>query len=184
MRLLIFTLLASAYIAGCSNPRVPPSPPTANPARVQYSTTMMVGIWQKGGHGFAAGWDDNFRFFSSGRFIFNFSQMDPAKRELRFLGLWQVLADTMDLVIEQREILFGGHFDSASAAAEVGSNYIGAERRMVVLSPPMIRHVRLNGVFVDSIESSQHRGSYDKVYTVTLDSVLYSKMRDDPNDYQ
>ena len=150
-----------------------PEIPTFAP---RVSDSSLVGIWQKRTWGAAAGWDDNFRFYSDSSFRFSYNQMDCSKRDLGYSGKWSVTPVALILTISKRYILRGGHFEPSTGSCATYSELVDAVEDSLVLPHPSALRIPIKGLRVDSTTPVYR-------YEFAFKKDQYFKVTDYPEDY-
>lgn len=73
------------------------------------SQKNLVGIWQADNNKESAAWDDVYRFFEDGKFIYNPSQYDGLKRILVITGKYRIVENSLHLKIDSTTEIVGGY---------------------------------------------------------------------------
>jgi hypothetical protein len=155
----------------------------SNPSDTQLKHEL-TGIWQDVEFN-ASGWSNTWQFFDDGRFIFNYSQMDCAKRERSYSGHWKAVGPVLQLSIERRKVLVGGRFEEALGSCGSDLELVDAEERIVNEPAPMKRILSLGQI--ETVISVYDDGTFktapqQKLRTV-IDGKRYWKFEDDPTKY-
>ncbi len=137
----------------------------------------LIGVWQDTNI-MAAGWSDAFQFFPDGRFVFNHSQMDCTKREIRYAGNWKVNKGILILLVTEREKVEGGNIVDDVIC---GSTIEGGHDVQLTVNPPDTYHYALNDLRLD--RSVDRFGQPYQFLTIRINGIQYWKFRDDPNKY-
>jgi|SRR5215510_474556 len=171
IRVFLFIIL----IGGCR---------PSNPSDTQLKRELS-GIWQDVEVN-ASAWSNTWQFFGDGRFIFNHSQMDCAKRELSYSGHWKAMGPAIQLSIEQRKVLVGGKFEKALGSCASDLELVDAEER-VVDEPVSNNHiVSLGPVEIVRVAYFNYRTgkteAQQKLRTI-IEGKQYWKFEDDPTKY-
>ncbi|MGC3946373.1 MAG: hypothetical protein QM762_17945 [Chryseolinea sp.] len=82
---------------------------TVNCSAQTSESKSIVGVWQADSHLESSAWPDTYQFFADGRFVFNFSQYDGAKRILRILGTYTFKERKIKLFVATTVEAVGGH---------------------------------------------------------------------------
>ena len=112
---------------------------TINAAQAQDSNstkfadnTSIVGVWQNQPT-MGSGWSNTYLFFPDGTFKFYFSQMDCAKRDVSYSGLWNVKGDALRLTKKEKVSVVGGELKKSDGSCASDFMIVGGvEKRMKV----------------------------------------------------
>lgn len=90
------------------------------------SKENLVGVWQDSG-GVAAGYTNHYVFYPSGKYSFNYNQMNCAKQLSSESGLWEFNNKThiLTLMIKQQTILRGGKLVDSSGSCGTEKDWEG-----------------------------------------------------------
>jgi hypothetical protein len=86
-----------------------------------------VGIWQAS-PSMAAGWNQTYRFFANGRFVYHASQMDCATRDIERRGNWHWQSGKIALKMTHQVWLQGGKFQPSTGSCGTAQELVGARR--------------------------------------------------------
>ena len=134
----------------------------------------LIGIWQDAPV-IASGWGDVYRFFESGKFIFNANQMECDKRLLEYSGLWKITENVLTLEIKSRTVLKGGKEIEATGSCGSDVEIEGGKKVKETLKQSKVIKLKLSRIKFD--EEFKHS-------VIRLNGIRYWKHRDDPEDYQ
>lgn len=77
----------------------------------------MVGIWQAS-ENVAAGMNDLYRFYSNGKFVFEYNQMVWSKRNISYSGKWKIKNRKLILMITDETVVVGGKIIKSEMSAD------------------------------------------------------------------
>ena len=142
-----------------------------------YISKSIVGVWQDTNY-MAAGWSDAFQFFSDGRFVFNHTQMDCTKREIRYAGNWKVSKGILILSIMERDTVEGGEIVDDVIC---GSTIEGGHDVHLPVNPPETVQYALGDLRPD--KGVNRFGHSYQFLTININGTQYWRFRDDPKEY-
>jgi hypothetical protein len=145
----------------------------------------LPGIWQDVEEN-ASAWSNTYQFFGDGHFVFNYSQMDCAKRELSYSGHWKAIESTLQLSIEQRTVLVGGTFEKALGSCASDLELVDGEKKFVDDPAPSNHVLSLAPIEVVTIAQFNYRTGKKEAQQrlrTFIDGKQYWKFEDDPTKY-
>jgi hypothetical protein len=142
--------------------------------KAQSSSDSLVGVWQDE-RVVASGWSNTFLFFNDGSFKFFCNQMDCSKRVVSYFGKWKVNEDELDLTIEQRTVIEGGHLELSDGSCASDSMIIGGIEKVIKLKSPEEIIYSVSEIYADN----QDDISRIKIY---IDAMPYWKFSDNPQE--
>jgi hypothetical protein len=83
---------------------------------------QFVGVWQDAPH-VASGMSDLYRFYKTGRFVFEYNTMNWSKRTISYSGKWKIVKGKLILSIEERTDVVGGKKVKVDEASGSGDEY-------------------------------------------------------------
>lgn len=143
-------------------------------SKAQSSPDSLVGVWQDA-RIVASGWTNTFLFFNDGSFKYFYNQMDCSKRVVSYSGKWNVIEDELDLTIENKTVIEGGHLELSDGSCATDSMIVGGAEKVVTLETPEEVIYSVSEVYADN----QDDISRIKIY---IDAMPYWKFSDNPGD--
>ena len=134
----------------------------------------LIGIWQDAPV-IGSGWSNVYRFYDSGKFIFNPNQMECDKRELERTGMWRIDGNSLILEIRTRTVLKGGKRVEATGSCGSDGEIEGGREFVEKLKKPKIIKMKIGNLYFD--REFKHS-------VIMLNGKRYWKHRDDPDDYR
>jgi hypothetical protein len=104
-------------------------------SNAQSSPDSLIGVWQDE-RIVASGWSNTFLFFNDGNYKYFYNQMDCSKRIVSFSGKWKVNEDELDLTIEQKKVIEGGHLVPSNGSCGTDSMLVDGVEKIVKLELP------------------------------------------------
>ncbi len=132
----------------------------------------LLGVWQDNS-AVGSGMADNFQVFASGKYVFNFNQMDATKRVISHSGKWKVSNGKLILKMKRVELWIGGKWVKASGSTATEYEIEGGKIIKKKISPKEILELSLDKF----VEEELHQ-------TTRIDGVKYWKLSDDPTAYE
>lgn len=142
--------------------------------KAQSSSDSLAGVWQDE-RIVASGWSNTFLFFKNGRFKFFYNQMDCSKRAVSYSGKWKVNEDELDLTVEQRTVIKGGHLEHSDGSCASDSMIVDGVEKIIKLDVPEEIVYSVSEIYTDT----QDDISRVKIY---IDAMPYWKFSDNPQD--
>jgi hypothetical protein len=134
----------------------------------------LVGVWQDA-RVVASGWSNTFLFFNDGSFKYFYNQMDCSKRIVSYSGKWKVNEDELDLTVEQKTVIEGGHLELSNGSCGSDSMLVdGVEKKMKLEVPEEIIY-SVSELYADT----QDDIARVKVY---IDAMPYWRFSDNPKE--
>jgi len=142
--------------------------------KAQSSNDSLIGVWQDD-RIVASGWSNTFLFFKDGTFKFFFNQMDCAKRTVSYSGMWKVNEDELNLTIEQKTIIEGGHLEPSDGSCGTDSMIVDGVEKAVNLETPEEVIYSVSEIYTENQDDIQRI----KIY---IDAMPYWKFSDNPQE--
>lgn len=190
MKAFFISALALGVLFSCSpegkKPSTPPVPqdktPQAAPS-AQASNSLerplevknLVGIWQADNPIMAAGWSDNYQFFSDGTYRFNFTQMGEANRTPTLFGQFSLSGNTLTLRQTGEVRIEGGEIEQGSP----GESIINGQIKQVTLPEPVVTQHTLKGITLKTLGKKVEI----QKWTLIMDEREFYLMKTDPAKY-
>lgn len=134
---------------------------------------QFVGVWQDASTK-GAGWSNAYQFFADGKFKFNASQMDCAKREVSRAGRWRVGGRELILQVEERTVIKGGELVDAIGSCASDKELINGTPETEKVTTSANTSLPLNAIQEDA---ENHR------LTLRMGDAQFWKYDDDPTRY-
>lgn len=131
----------------------------------------MVGIWQIS-ENVAAGMNDLFRFYSDGRFSFEYNQMVWSKRNISYSGKWKIKNRKLILTTTSETVVVGGKRVKSDMSADGYEIQGGRELR---------RKLKPNKIEIKNLGNLQ-QGELTKF--ITIGTTKYWRLSKNPKDYK
>jgi hypothetical protein len=132
----------------------------------------IVGIWQNN-PSMAAGWNDTYRFFADGKFIFSYNQMLCDKRTQSYSGTWELTSGDLILNATTQTIVEGGELVPATGSCASDYEIEGGE----VKETPFTQTFTYSKLTVTPDKENR------ELPTMILDQKNFWKLKDDPEQY-
>lgn len=140
----------------------------------QGSPDSLIGVWQDE-RIVAAGWSNTFLFFKDGGFKFFYNQMDCSKRVVSYSGKWFVDEDALNLTVEQKNVIEGGHLVSSDGSCASDSMIVDGVEQTVKLKSPEEIVYSVSEIYTENMDDI----SRIKIY---IDAMPYWKFSDNPKE--
>ena len=134
--------------------------------------TRIIGIWQERGNLPTEDWLNTYRFFQDGKFVFTFNRMAENRRLYSIQGTYELQSDSVHLTVLSFDEFVGGEL--VRGAWEIGEWLMKSqETRQQMIKKPLKTTVLIE-------ECTEYKSSEP---CVLFDTVLYVKIKDDPNEF-
>lgn len=123
-----------------------------------------------------SGYAEVYQFFDDGTFIFNYNQMDCAKRTISFSGTWNEGKGQIILTKTERTDWEGGTLVESMGSCGTPMELIDATLKTTKISPAEAVTLKI---------SEMREGDEDDIYqtVMEIDGETYWKQSDNPEDY-
>jgi hypothetical protein len=142
--------------------------------KAQSSSDSLIGVWQDE-RIVASGWSNTFLLFNDCGFKFFYNQMDCSKRVVSYSGKWIVTEDALNLTVEQKIVIEGGHLEPSDGSCASDSMIVDGVEKVVNLRTPEEVIYSVSEIYTDN----QDDISRIKIY---IDAMPYWKFSDNPQE--
>ena len=132
----------------------------------------VVGIWQFNNKNIAAGWLDNYQFFSNGKFLFNTNQNDSTKRIISIGGTYKIKDSLLTLQSTFSKEIQGGYLVRSNTAGGSGWEIKGG--KVIVIK---YKYKKISSLKIEKCLNKED------IPCILIDKRIHFKLDDDPSNY-
>jgi hypothetical protein len=133
---------------------------------------QMIGVWQAS-QAMGSGWNESIQFFEGGTFKMHTSQIDCQSRERGRSGTWQANRRRLQLAVQQRFVIVGGHLVKSNGSCGSDKMLEGGRLTTRKVTPPQRQTLALVAAKPDET----------KRMTLRINGKQFWKFSSNPNDY-
>lgn len=128
----------------------------------------LVGFWHASPHP-AAAYNDHFKLFADGTFVFVYDQYDGESRNIDFSGRWEILdGNLLSLIIEKKTKYVGGLYTKDITSETTDHVLVGGKSEEYLLDEPQ--------TIIYPLEEYKREEEYEYPITIKIGGIKYWKL--------
>lgn len=135
--------------------------------------TSIVGVWQNMPT-MEKGWSNTYLFFPDGTFKFFYSQMDCAKRDVSYSGLWNIKGDALRLTRMEKVSVVGGELQKSDGSCASDFMIVGGVEKKQRVKKNKREVCSVSDVYKDEGENPK-----DIIY---IDAIKFWRFSNNPDE--
>ena len=135
--------------------------------------TSIVGVWQNQ-PALGGGWSNTYLFFPDGSFKFFYSQMDCAKRDVSYSGIWNVIGDALRLTKMEKVSVVGGELQKSDGSCATDFMIVGGVEKRTKVKRKKKEVCSISDVYKDEGENPK-----DIIY---IDAIKFWRFSNSPEE--
>ena len=135
--------------------------------------SSIVGVWQNQAQ-MGSAWNNTYLFFQDGTFKFFYSQMDCAKRDVSYSGLWSVKGNALKLIMKEKVSVVGGELQKSDGSCVSDFMIVGGAEKRTRLKKGKKEVFSISDVYKDEGENPK-----DIIY---IDNIKFWRFSNSPEE--
>jgi hypothetical protein len=143
--------------------------------KISESNRKLTGIWQDNSQT-SAGWTDTYTFYSNGKYIQRFNQMDCAKRVALVAGIWKLENDKIIFIESLKKEFVGGTLQEAAGSCASDYELMDAKAKVYEMKPSKQNEYSFTLPYWDETLDNPK-------FAIKINKIKFWKFDDNPDNY-